>query len=107
MMEKQRQQRDAFEVTVANYQQNVVAPQSTRRNFAYPKPISPGRAATFITYYPNMPQTNYGINKVATGNSNVNRHQRNPEIKEYSVDSPKQNNAGCYRIVTAIQSSAK
>ena len=91
MIEKQRQQRDAFEATVTNYQQNVVAPQSTtKRNFEYPGPISSGRAATFSTYYLNMPQTNYGINKVETGN--VNRQQRNPEIKEYPVDSQQQNN---------------
>lgn len=87
MMEKQRQQQNAFEATVTNFQQNVVAPQSTtRRSFA----LLPGRAATFSTYYPNVPQTNYGINKVATGN--VNRQQRHPEIKEYSVDSLQQNN---------------
>ncbi|KAL9985397.1 hypothetical protein ACROYT_G007801 [Oculina patagonica] len=95
MMEKLRQQREAFESTVTNYQQNVAAPQSTPwRNTAYqnlqgnlqsnilrvvPKPVSPGRAATLSAYYPKMPQRIY------------NRQQSNPEIKEYVMDLPKRN----------------
>lgn len=119
MMEKQRQQREAFESTVTNYQQSVAAPQTTPwRNTAYqnsqgnlqsniikvdPKPVSLGRAATFSVYYPKMPQhmydqyspfrrlqTNYRSNSVAT--RNFNPKQSNPEIKEYPMDSLRQNN---------------
>ena len=118
--EKQRQQREAFESTITNHQQNVAPPQSalswgnthtvyqnSQGNAqssirVYSKPLSFGRAAMLSTYYSKMPQlvheqyspyrklqTNYGSNNVATGY--FNRQQSNPEIKEYSMHSPKQN----------------
>ncbi|KAJ7394157.1 hypothetical protein OS493_003836 [Desmophyllum pertusum] len=102
MMEKQRQQRKAFESTpVNNHQQNVVVPQSTSwpRDTTYQnsqgnlqssikvdsKPASPGQAAELSAYYskmPGTPQTNYERNNVATG----------PEIKAYSMDWSKKTN---------------
>ena len=117
MVDKQRQQREAFELANMNdyNQQGLSEPQF--KPWRYPanqnpqdkfqssgrvhsKPISHRSGATLSTFYPEMSQklyeryptyrtipTNYKGNSVATGE--LNQQQINPAIKTYSVNSLK------------------
>ena len=117
MVDKQRQQREAFELANMNdyNQQGLIEPQF--KPWRYPanqnpqdkfqssgrvhsKPVSPRSGATLSTFYPEISQklyeryptyrtipTNYKGNSVATGE--LNQQQINPVIKTYSVNSLK------------------